>query len=90
LPLVNEPSTHPGPQTCSIKGMLPLLPADEQADLISYLTDPATFPTITAGQIVHALAARDIPCAVTTIHRHRRGECVSCRLSPLTPPASKP
>ena len=89
MPLV-EGSSHHGSQQCSIKEILLLLPPDEQADLISYLTNPATFLTITGGQIIRALAARNIPCGIATIQRHRRGECVTCRLSPPTFPASKP
>jgi hypothetical protein len=90
LPLVNERSGPRGGAPCCLPEVLALLPADESAELLRYLSDPTTFRTITAGEITSALAARNITYTRGAITRHRRGECVTCRLSKLlSPPPSK-
>lgn len=57
---------------CSIPGFLDSLPAQDRADVVAALADPA----IAATAIAKVLQARGHAVSASSLQRHRRGACL--------------
>lgn len=69
-------AARPQKPPCLYQRVRAALSVEDRADLDEMLADPITYP---APAIVAGLAKQNVKLGTTTIFKHRRGGCTSCR-----------